>query len=163
MCSSDLFTGGTETGRKVASNAAMHLAPATMELGGKSPHVVFADADLDRAATGIVAGIFAAAGQSCVAGSRCFVQKKVFDEVVGRVVERGKQIKIGDPTQDDTELGPLALKAQLDKVERYVGYGVEDGAKLMLGGKRPQAAELTRGWFYEPTLDRKSTRLNSSH
>ncbi len=146
------FTGGTETGRRVAANAASHLAPCTMELGGKSPHVVFDDADLDRAANGIVAGIFAAAGQSCVAGSRCFVQKRVFDDVVGRVIERGRKVRIGHPTDEDTQLGPLALKDQLDKVQRYVGFAVEDGAKLVLGGRRPQDAALARGWYYEPTL-----------
>ena len=146
------FTGGTETGKKVAANAASHLAPCNMELGGKSPHIVFDDADLDRAANGIVAGIFAAAGQSCVAGSRVFVHKRAFDEVVHKVIERGRAVRIGHPTDEDTQLGPLALKAQLDKVQRYVGYAVEDGAKCVLGGRQPQNAALARGWYFEPTL-----------
>ncbi|MGH6952824.1 MAG: aldehyde dehydrogenase [Alphaproteobacteria bacterium] len=144
------FTGGTETGRRVAASAAEHLAPTTMELGGKSPHVVFEDADLDRATNGLVAGIFAAAGQSCVAGSRCFVQRKVHDEVVDRLLARTRAIRIGHPLEEETQLGPLALEAQLDKVKRYVGYAKADGAKLVIGGKQP--AGFGGGWYYEPTV-----------
>ncbi len=146
------FTGGTETGRRVAMNAARHLAPCTLELGGKSPHVVFDDADIDRAANGVVAGVFAAAGQTCIAGSRCFVQERVYDELLDRLVARAESIRIGHPTEADTELGPLALKEQLEKVERYVGYGAEEGAKLATGGRRPDAPDLAGGWYFEPTV-----------
>lgn len=146
------FTGGTETGRRVAANAASHLVPATMELGGKSPHVVFDDADPDRAANGIVAGVFAAAGQTCVAGSRCFVHARIYDDVMDRLLERTKAIRIGHPLDEKTQLGPLALKAQLEKVKRYVEFGVGDGAKLVAGGKQPQDAALARGWYFEPTI-----------
>jgi (Z)-2-((N-methylformamido)methylene)-5-hydroxybutyrolactone dehydrogenase len=146
------FTGGTETGKRVASNAAQHLAPCVLELGGKSPHVVFEDADLDRAVSGMVGGIFAAAGQSCVAGSRCLVQESVYDEVVDRFAEQTRKVRIGHPADEETQLGPLALKAQLDKVERYVAYGVEDGARLVAGGRQPRGAAFARGWYYEPTV-----------
>jgi aldehyde dehydrogenase (NAD+) len=144
------FTGGTETGKRVAANAANHLAPCVLELGGKSPHVVFSDADLDRAVNGMIGGIFAAAGQSCVAGSRCLVHENVYDEVLARFVEKASKVRIGRPTDDDTQLGPL--KAQLEKVERYVAYGVEDGARLLAGGRQPQGAAFARGWYYEPTV-----------
>lgn len=146
------FTGGTETGKRVAGNAAQHLAPCVLELGGKSPHVVFDDADLDRAVSSMVGGIFAAAGQSCVAGSRCLVHERVYDEVLDRLADQTRKIRIGHPTHDETQLGPLALKAQLEKVERYVAYGIEDGASLIAGGRRPQGATFDRGWYYEPTV-----------
>lgn len=146
------FTGGTDTGRRVATNAAEHLAPCVLELGGKSPHVVFDDADLDRAVSGMVGGIFAAAGQSCVAGSRCLVHERVYDEVLDRFAAQTGKVRIGHPANDETQLGPLALKAQLEKVQRYVGYGIEDGAKLVAGGHRPQGAAFARGWYHEPTV-----------
>ncbi|WP_315924517.1 aldehyde dehydrogenase [Mesorhizobium sp. SP-1A] len=146
------FTGSTATGRRIAANAASRLVSCQMELGGKSPHVVFGDVDLDRAVNGVVAGVFAAAGQTCIAGSRCFVEAHVYDEFVERLVERTSRIRIGHPADDETELGPLALAAQLDKVEQYVGYGVADGARLAVGGRRPQQEALARGWYYEPTV-----------
>lgn len=146
------FTGGTETGRKVAMNAASHLAPCSLELGGKSPHVVFADADPERAASGVVAGIFAAAGQTCIAGSRCFVQAEIYDELVDRLVERANKIAIGNPELEDTQLGPLALKAQHEKVSRYVEYGLAEGASVVAGGKPPERDDLSGGWYFEPTV-----------
>ncbi len=146
------FTGSTDTGRRIAANAAGQLIPCDMELGGKSPHVVFGDVDLDRAVNGVVAGVFAAAGQSCIAGSRCFVEAGVYDEFLGRLVERTRRIRVGHPEDDATEVGPLALAAQLDKVERYVGSGVAEGATVVTGGRRPQSSDLARGWYYEPTV-----------
>ena len=146
------FTGGTETGRRVAANAASHLAPCSLELGGKSPHVVFDDADPDRAANGIVAGIFAAAGQTCIAGSRCFLHERIYDDVMDRLVKRTESIRIGHPLDDETELGPIALLEQLEKIKTYVGYGLEDGAELVTGGRQPQIESLSRGWYYEPTI-----------
>jgi aldehyde dehydrogenase (NAD+) len=126
--------------------------PCSLELGGKSPHVVFGDADPDRAASGIVSGIFAAAGQTCIAGSRCFVQADVYDDIVERLVERANKIAIGKPEEEPTQLGPLALKAQLEKVQRYVGYGVADGARVAAGGKAPVRDDLAGGWYFEPTV-----------
>jgi aldehyde dehydrogenase (NAD+) len=143
------FTGGTEVGRRVGQLAIDHLARVTLELGGKSPQVIFPDAELDAAAMGVVSGIFAAAGQSCIAGSRALIHAEVYDEILGRVVDRAQAIRMGDPLEDDTELGPLALLQQLDKVERYVASGQEEGATLVLGGARPEDRD---GWFYLPTV-----------
>jgi len=147
-----VFTGSTATGKRIAANAASQLVPCQMELGGKSPHVVFADVDLDRAVNGVVAGVFAAAGQTCIAGSRCFVEAGIYDRFVDSLVDRTRRIRIGHPENDDTEIGPLALSAQLEKVEGYVGSGVAEGARIAVGGHRPQQGELGRGWYYEPTV-----------
>ncbi|MGO1077536.1 aldehyde dehydrogenase [Inquilinus sp. CA228] len=147
-----VFTGSTATGKRIAANAASQLVPCQMELGGKSPHVVFSDVDLDRAVNGVVAGVFAAAGQTCIAGSRCFVEAGLHDRFLEALVERTRRIRIGRPEDDETEIGPLALAAQLDKVETYVGTGVTDGARVAIGGRRPQRDDLARGWYYEPTV-----------
>ena len=144
------FTGGTEAGRKVALSAASHLAETTLELGGKSPQLVFEDADPNNVAMGMLAGIFAAGGQTCVAGSRAFVHASLYDEVCELVADRAKQVRVGDPLSDETDLGPLAVEAQREKVERYVGIGLEEKADLRAGGKRPDG--LPDGWFYEPTV-----------
>lgn len=146
------FTGGTETGRLVAANLAEHLAPATLELGGKSPHVVFDDADPERAANGIIAGIFAAGGQTCIAGSRCFIQESVYDEIMERLLARTGQIRIGHPAHDDTQLGPLALRSQLDKVKAYVDIGLREGAHLVAGGAAACEPRLGDGWYFQPTI-----------
>ena len=152
-----VFTGSTATGQRIAANAAAQLVPCQMELGGKSPHVVFGDVDLDRAVNGVVAGVFAAAGQSCVAGSRCFVEAAVYDEFVEALVERTRRITVGHPMEADTDIGPLALAAQLEKVQASVASGVEDGARIAVGGRRPQAESLARGWYYEPTILTEAT------
>ena len=144
------FTGGPATGKLIAKGAAEQLTPATLELGGKSPHVVCDDADLDAAANGVVAGIFAAAGQTCVAGSRCFVQEGVYDEVVARVIEKAGAIRIGDPRSDDVQLGPLALWSQVEKVADFVESAKSQGASLAFGGGRPEG--LGEGWYVEPTI-----------
>ena len=145
------FTGGTDTGRLIAASAAQNLVPCTMELGGKSPHVVFADADPERAANGIVAGVFAAGGQTCIAGSRCFLQEPVYDNVLEKLCARADSVRIGDPMDETTELGPLALKAQLNRVESYVGYGLDEGGVVRVGGKRP-GAPLDQGYYFQPTV-----------
>lgn len=147
-----VFTGSTNTGRRIAGNAAANLVPCQMELGGKSPHVVFGDVDIERAVNGVVAGVFAAAGQTCVAGSRCFVEANIYEQFVEALVERTHRIKVGHPLDDDTDVGPLALAVQLDKVESYVASGVKDGAKIAVGGRRPQSDSLASGWYYEPTV-----------
>ena len=146
------FTGGTDTGRKVATNAALHPIPCNLELGGKSPHVIYADADIDRAVNGVVAGVFAAAGQTCVAGSRCFVQQDIYDDVVERLVVQTRTICLGDPCAEQTQIGPLALHSQLDKVQHYVSSAKDQGAQLVTGGTRPHADGLDQGWFFEPTI-----------
>ncbi|MEV0401312.1 aldehyde dehydrogenase [Actinoallomurus sp. NPDC050550] len=144
------FTGSTETGRAIAGIAGSRLARVSLELGGKSPNIVFADADPRSAAMGIVAGIFAAGGQTCVAGSRAFLHEDVHDEVLSLVTERAAAIRLGDPLDDATELGPLALREQLEKVRHYVGIGLEEGGKVVLGAAEPEG--LGDGWYYQPTI-----------
>jgi aldehyde dehydrogenase (NAD+) len=144
------FTGGTESGRRVAMAAASHFAGATLELGGKSPQLIFEDADPQGVAMGLMAGVFAAAGQTCVAGSRAFVHASIYDEVVERVARRTAAVKVGDPLDDESEIGPLAIEAQRDKVEHYVASAQAEGARLAAGGRRPP--DRPRGWFYEPTV-----------
>jgi (Z)-2-((N-methylformamido)methylene)-5-hydroxybutyrolactone dehydrogenase len=146
------FTGSTETGKAVMRDAADHLARVSLELGGKSPNIVFDDADVDAATNGIIAGIFAATGQTCVAGSRLLVQEGIHDEVLGRVAERAKTIKLGDPLAEDTEMGPVAFSEQLDKIQEYISIGQGEGAQLVVGGVRPTTPELADGYFVEPTI-----------
>jgi (Z)-2-((N-methylformamido)methylene)-5-hydroxybutyrolactone dehydrogenase len=147
------FTGSSNVGRMIASTAGRRLARVTLELGGKSPQLVFADADPQSAAMGIVAGVFAAAGQTCVAGSRVFLHEDIHDDVLERVLDRTRRIRIGNPLDPDTELGPLALREQLAKVEHYVQVGRDtDGATLLHGGGRPPIAAETGGWYHEPTI-----------
>lgn len=147
-----VFTGSTQTGRTIARNAADNLVQCQMELGGKSPHVVFGDVDIERTVNGVVAGVFAAAGQTCVAGSRCFVEASIYDRFVEALVERTSRISLGHPMLETSDIGPLALLDQVNKVETYVASGIREGAKVAAGGKRPQRADLAGGWYYEPTV-----------
>ncbi|ALE76184.1 carnitine dehydratase [Pseudonocardia sp. EC080610-09] len=144
------FTGSTATGSWIAERAGRRLVRAGLELGGKSPQLVFADADVASAANGVIAGIFAAAGQTCIAGSRVLAHRSVYDELVERVVERARTIRIGDPLDEGTELGPLAMAAQLAKVEEYVTAGRAEGGVVAHGGGRPDTG--LGGWFHEPTV-----------
>jgi aldehyde dehydrogenase (NAD+) len=144
------FTGSTATGSRIAANTASRFIGSTLELGGKSPNIVFEDANVANAAMGVVAGIFAAAGQTCIAGSRVFVQRAVHDELLKLVTERAGRIRIGDPLEDSTELGPLAFEDQRDKVAGYVDLGRSEGARVLTGG-RPTDGGLG-GFFYEPTV-----------
>jgi len=146
------FTGGTEAGRAVALAAAGRLARTTLELGGKSANIVFEDADLERAEGGILAGIFANAGQTCVAGSRALVHERAFDRLVERLAARADQIKLGDPMDADTEVGPVATLAQLEKVDSFVERARSEGAEVIAGGKRAALPELPDGYFYRPTV-----------
>jgi (Z)-2-((N-methylformamido)methylene)-5-hydroxybutyrolactone dehydrogenase len=146
------FTGSTETGISVMKDAADHLAKVTLELGGKSPNIVFDDADLEAAGNGVVSGIFAATGQTCIAGSRLFVQEKAHDELVERLSERAKSVKLGNPLEEETEMGPVAFKEQLEKIQGYIESGQHEGAQLVCGGKRPQEEGLKDGYFIEPTI-----------
>ena len=144
------FTGGSESARHIVRNSAQNFAQVSLELGGKSPNIVFEDANPDNAAMGIIAGIFGASGQSCVAGSRAFLHVDIYDEVMQKLVDRVSKIKIGDPFRDDTEMGPLATQAQLERVEKYVAIGLDEGGKLVCGGKKPEYLE--KGWYFEPTI-----------
>ncbi|SDP61550.1 aldehyde dehydrogenase (NAD+) [Arthrobacter sp. ok909] len=144
------FTGSTATGARIASSTASRFIGSTLELGGKSPNIVFADADVANASMGVVAGIFAAAGQTCIAGSRVFAHKSVYDELLERVANRARSIVIGDPLLDATELGPLAFQDQRDKVASYVDLGISEGATVLTGGGRPDTG--LSGYFFEPTV-----------
>jgi acyl-CoA reductase-like NAD-dependent aldehyde dehydrogenase len=144
------FTGSTATGARIASSTASRFIGSTLELGGKSPNIVFADADIANASMGVVAGIFAAAGQTCIAGSRVFAHKSIYDELLERVANRARSIVIGDPLLDATELGPLAFADQRDKVASYVDLGVSEGATVLTGGGRPNTG--LNGYFFEPTV-----------
>lgn len=144
------FTGSTATGSAIGASAGARFIGCTLELGGKSPNIVFEDADVSNAAMGVVAGIFAAAGQTCIAGSRVFAHRSVYDELLARVSERAATIKIGDPLEQSTELGPLAFESQLEKVRSYIDIGVGEGATVYSGGNRPEI-DLP-GYFLEPTV-----------
>ena len=144
------FTGSTATGSTIAASAASRFIGCTLELGGKSPNIVFEDADVSNAAMGVIAGIFAAAGQTCIAGSRVFAHRSVYEELLEKVAERARSIVIGDPMLETTELGPLAFAAQQEKVSSYVELGVSEGATVLTGGGRPDV-ELP-GYFYSPTV-----------
>ena len=146
------FTGGTDTGKKVAANAAQNLVSCHMELGGKSPHVVFDDADPERAANGIVAGVFAAGGQTCIAGSRCFLQETVYDAVLDKLADKADSVIIGDPMDENTQLGPLALKSQMERVREYVGIGFSEGGSIRSGGKQPYGPQYGNGYYFQPTV-----------
>jgi aldehyde dehydrogenase (NAD+) len=143
------FTGSTATGRAVARAAADNLTKVTLELGGKSPQVVFPDADLEAAANGVIAGVFAATGQTCMAGSRLIVHADVHDELVRLIGERADQIKLGDPNAEETEMGPVANAPQYEKVLGYLDAARSDGNTLAYGG----AAESSLGgYFVRPTV-----------
>jgi aldehyde dehydrogenase (NAD+) len=146
------FTGSTRTGQAIAQVAAARSARVSLELGGKSPNIVFDDADLDLAADGVLAGIFSAAGQSCIAGSRILVQESVPDDFFAELARRTAALRLGDPLDATTQVPPVASRAQLDKVLGYLELAVDEGATPLVGGGRPAATELGRGFFVEPTL-----------
>jgi acyl-CoA reductase-like NAD-dependent aldehyde dehydrogenase len=144
------FTGGPVAAREVIRNTAENFAVTSLELGGKSPLIVFEDADLDNATNGILAGIFGASGQSCVAGSRLLVHEAIRDALLERLASRAAQIRIGDPMSAETEMGPLCTRRQRDGVERAIAETLEAGGELICGGRRPGGFE--RGFYFEPTI-----------
>ncbi|USX56605.1 aldehyde dehydrogenase [Lentzea sp. HUAS12] len=146
------FTGADTTGRQINAAAARDLKPVSLELGGKSPNIVFADADLDAAVNGVVSGIFAATGQTCIAGSRLLVQDTVHDEVVRRVVDLAGTARMGDPADPATQIGPITTPAQHAKVLDYIDIALAEGATLALGGSAATRPECGDGWFVEPTI-----------
>lgn len=143
------FTGSPEAGRMVGEQAARALTPTVMELGGKSANMIFADANLDEAIKGVFGGFTASAGQSCVCGSRALVHADIYDTVVARLAEMAGKLKLGDPSDPATDVGPFAVAAQLDKVSNFVEVAKKEGARLVAGGEKP--ADL-KGWFYPPTI-----------
>jgi aldehyde dehydrogenase (NAD+) len=146
------FTGGDPGGRRVYETAARSLKRVSLELGGKSPNIVFDDANLDDAVKGIVSGIFAATGQTCMAGSRLLVQRGIHDELIGRLVDFMASARLGDPRQADTNVGPVSTRPQLDKVLQYIDVAKAEGAWCALGGRRAGGPGLGKGWFVEPTV-----------
>ena len=146
------FTGSDLTGAKVYEAAARGLKRVSMELGGKSPNIVFDDAELENAVKGVVSGIFAATGQTCVAGSRLLVQQNIHDQFVGKLLALAKTARMGDPMDPGTQVGPITNKPQLEKVLKYIEIARSEGAKALIGGQRPSLPECGDGWFVEPTI-----------
>jgi acyl-CoA reductase-like NAD-dependent aldehyde dehydrogenase len=146
------FTGGTATGRAIAEIAAQRLIPVALELGGKSPHIIFDDANVEAAINGVVDGIFEGSGQSCVAGSRLFVQRPVYDKAVALLVEKARAIRVGMPDNAASAIGPLAGFAHRNRVEQFVEDARKEGGAVLAGGCRPSERELERGAFYLPTV-----------
>jgi acyl-CoA reductase-like NAD-dependent aldehyde dehydrogenase len=144
------FTGGTAAGRKIYELAARGLKTVTLELGGKSPNIVFDDADLDQAVKGVVSGIFAASGQSCQAGSRLLLQSSIHDRFVEKLIAFVRDARIGDPTLPDTQIGPIATRPQFEKILSYIQIAKDEGATCVLGGRR--RPDLGAGQFIEPTI-----------
>lgn len=154
------FTGGPGTAREIVRNTAENLAATSLELGGKSPLIVFDDADLESACNAQVAGIFAASGQSCVAASRLLIARKLHQPFLERLIAKAKAIRIGDPQDPATEMGPLATLRQRRHIEGVIEESLEAGAKLLTGGTAPAAWD--RGFYFEPTiLDCQDARIAS--
>jgi aldehyde dehydrogenase (NAD+) len=145
------FTGSVDVGIAVAKMAAENVVPVVMELGGKSPNIVFADADLDLATAGVSTAIFQNAGQTCSAGSRLLVERKAHAALVERLAARAKSMRIG-PGVSDPDMGPIISKRQLETIEGYVKIGAGEGATIAAGGHRPADASLGRGYYFQPTL-----------
>jgi (Z)-2-((N-methylformamido)methylene)-5-hydroxybutyrolactone dehydrogenase len=145
------FTGGTHTARIISRAVSDKLIPITLELGGKSPNIIFEDADLNEAITGAMAGIFGASGQTCIAGSRLLVQRSIMDEVIDLLVEKTEKINFGDPLDPSTQMGPVANKDQYNKIMSMIEKANEEGAKLLCGGTAPQKEKL-EGYFIKPTI-----------
>ena len=145
------FTGSVSVGIAVARMAAENVVPVVMELGGKSPNIVFEDADLDLTVQGVANAIFQNAGQTCSAGSRLLVQRKAHDELVARLIDRAKGMRVG-PGVSDPDMGPIISKKQLEMVEGYVKIGRSEGAHVAAGGGRPSTPDLGHGFFFQPTL-----------
>jgi aldehyde dehydrogenase (NAD+) len=143
------FTGSTAVGAEVAKAAAANITGVLLELGGKSAHVVFDDADLDAACNGVLAGVFAATGQTCMAGSRLLVSRGVHDELVAKIADRARSIRLGDPKAAETEMGPVATEPQYRKVLSFLDGAVAEGVTVVAGG-RPE--ERLGGYFVQPTV-----------
>jgi acyl-CoA reductase-like NAD-dependent aldehyde dehydrogenase len=146
------FTGSERTGAHIASRAGARLAPVALELGGKSPNIVFPDAALDAAEAGVLAGIFAAGGQSCVAGSRALFHREIHDELLERVRARAAGVVLGDPMDDATQMGPIANVPQLQRVEEMVEAARAGGARVVTGGERATVDAFPQGLWYGPTI-----------
>ncbi len=146
------FTGGDRTGEHVYGLAAKGIKKITLELGGKSANIVFDDADMDDAVKGVVSGIFAATGQTCIAGSRALIHRSIHDEFIERLLALAKTARMGDPLRASTQVGPITTRPQYDKVLDYIRIAKEEGAVCRLGGAPAERPECGSGWFVEPTI-----------
>ena len=146
------FTGGTRTGKHIAHIAADKMMPVSLELGGKSPTIVLDDADLDHAVAGVLYGIFSSSGEACIAGSRLFVARPLYEPFMQRLVAAAANLRMGDPADENTQMGPLISADHRESVERYVALGLAEGGRLRLGGQRPSGGVYDQGYFYPPTI-----------
>jgi acyl-CoA reductase-like NAD-dependent aldehyde dehydrogenase len=144
------FTGGPETAKHIIKNSAENLSQVSLELGGKSPVVVFDDADQENALNGITAGIFGASGQSCIAGSRLYLHTKIYDEFLNKLIEKAKKIKLGGPMNKETQMGPLNSFKQLENIEKNIKATVAQGGKIRCGGKRSNISK--KGYYFPATI-----------
>ncbi len=146
------FTGSEVTGRRIIEASKGNIKRLMLELGGKSPDIVFADADLDKAVAGTAMGIFGNSGQICSAGSRLLVERSIYDAFVERVADFARGLKVGIGAEDDTQIGPVVSRKQMERVQSYVGIGVDEGAQIVAGGNRLVEGALAQGYFLEPTV-----------
>jgi acyl-CoA reductase-like NAD-dependent aldehyde dehydrogenase len=147
------LTGGTETGRKVASQAGQRLVRSTMELGGKTPVIVCDDAEIDAAVAGVLFAAFVASGQTCVAGSRILVQNKIYNAFVKKLAARADLIKLGDPMDPNTQMGPVISQLALERCQRFVATAISDGGRQVAGAKALDLdAPFTQGYYIRPTI-----------
>ena len=144
------FTGGPETAKHIVKNSAENLSQVSLELGGKSPVVVFDDADQENALNGITAGIFGASGQSCIAGSRLYLQSKIYDEFLNKLIDKAENIKLGSPMEEDAQMGPLNSFKQLENIEKNIKATIEQGGKIRCGGKRSSISN--KGYYFPATI-----------
>jgi acyl-CoA reductase-like NAD-dependent aldehyde dehydrogenase len=144
------FTGGPETAKHIIKNSAENLSQVSLELGGKSPVVVFDDADQENALNGITAGIFGASGQSCIAGSRLYLHTKIYDQFLNKLIEKAKKIKLGGPMNEETQMGPLNSFKQLENIEKNIKATVAQGGKVRCGGKRSEISD--KGYYFPATI-----------
>jgi aldehyde dehydrogenase (NAD+) len=146
------FTGSTEVGQKIIQASAGNVKRLSLELGGKSPNIIFADADLQAAIPAAAMAVFANSGQICSAGTRLFVQESIYDEVVAKVAAYGAELRLGDPDDPNTQLGPLVSAQQLARVTGYLEAGVAEGADMVTGGLPTDYAPLADGYYVRPTV-----------
>ena len=144
------FTGGPETAKHIVKNSAENLSQVSLELGGKSPVVVFDDADQENALNGITAGIFGASGQSCIAGSRLYLHTKIYDEFLKKLIDKAEKIKLGSPMEEDAQMGPLNSFKQLENIEKNIKATIEQGGKIRCGGKRSSISN--KGYYFPATI-----------
>ena len=144
------FTGGVQTAKHIVKNSAENLSQVTLELGGKSPVVIFKDARKDNAINGVMASIFGASGQSCIAGSRLYLQEEIYDEYLDEIKNKALQITIGEPMEPNTQIGPLATLQQLTNIEKKISETIKQGGKLIVGGTKPK--NIKKGYYFDPTI-----------